>query len=101
MYFFEVREIAPENQSEHAGAIPNKVIWRIDSPAQPHVDQLPPIVYGVVPGGFTQLFPAQGSNPAPLAEGKVYEARSVGGGAPGGSIRFAVRNGHVEVLPKA
>lgn len=56
------------------------------------IRDLPHITYGRVPAGFTQKIPAQGA-PAPLVEGKIYEAGGPSSGANMNVFRFTIQNG--------
>ena len=72
-------------------------IWptEIESTAIP---DLPHITYGRVPAGFTQKIPAQGT-PAPLVEGKIYEAGGPSSGADMNVFRFTIKNGNAVEVP--
>ena len=76
------------------------MIWQIwpDSYERGNVENIPQITYGVVPTGWTQKIPVQGTPPA-LVEGRIYEA----GGPPIDShlayMRFTIRNGKIVTLP--
>ena len=74
----------------------NQTIWQIwpDRYESGDAGNLPVVVYGKVPAGWTQRIPAQGEPPV-LLEGHVYEA----GGPPTDShlahMRFTIRNGEM------
>ena len=93
---FSVSEVDPENLN-----IPlskpereNKIIWQIEPPTGParEIENLPPITYGVVPRGFSQIIPATGT-PPPLENGKTYEAGGPAVMVPKGFLRFTIRDG--------
>jgi len=70
------------------------MIWQIEPGIGPEreIENLPPITYGVVPPGFSQALPVNGSPPK-LVEGKTYEAGGPGVMVPRGVLRFSVRDG--------
>jgi hypothetical protein len=100
--FFDVIQIVPENESlaYHQQQFDRNVtLWRIvPEKAGTTIDQLRSITYGQVPTGFIQQIPEDGS-PAPLLEGKLYQA----GGPPvmmrRALLRFAIRNGKAVRIP--
>src|SRR5919106_414630 len=72
----------------------DRILWEIwpveiQSTAIP---DLPHITYAKVPTGFTQKIPAQGA-PAPLVEGKIYEAGGPSSGANMNVFRFTIKDG--------
>lgn len=91
---FAVMEVTPENQSQASqrGSDANTVLWEIEpTSADNKIWWLPMITYGKIPAGFVQKFPANGSPPAPLVEGNVYEAGGPAYGANGALIRLEVQ----------
>lgn len=101
--FFWVSEVdAPQPIPEHAQTINgrDRILWQIwptdiQSTAIP---DLPRITYANVPAGFTQRIPAQGA-PAPLVEGKIYEAGGPSSGANMDVLRFTIKDGSVVEIP--
>jgi len=99
---FYVSEVDPENVK-----IPytkerkdNKMIWQITPKTAENgeIDQLPPIVYGIVPSGFKQLVPELGSPPQ-LVEGIIYEAGGPAVQMPKGFLRFTIRDDQIVRVP--
>lgn len=88
LFFFSVSEVSPEKPS----SINDPALWEIRPTAEDRISKLPEITYGVVPPGFNQTAPKSGT-PAPLVEGKFYEAGGPGLEANGGSIRFTIKDG--------
>ena len=99
---FGVTEVPPENQTQtiQRRSDVNIPLWSI-LPTMPDnsIKQLPVITYGKVPPGFRQQFPADGSPPAPLIEGKIYEAGGGAYGANGGLIWFKIQGGKGVKIP--
>ena len=78
----------------------DRILWQIwpreiQSTAIP---DLPLITYAKVPAGFTQKIPAQGA-PAPLVEGKIYEAGGPSSGANMNVFRFTIKDGRAVEMP--
>ncbi len=69
LYFVRiVKYPAPESE-----IIPNEAgIWQIELAKKDETYQYPEIKYGVVPKGFIQKIPKDGSAPATLKEGEEY-----------------------------
>jgi hypothetical protein len=94
--FFWVSEVDAQTMKRS-----DRTLWEvwpthIQSTAIP---DLPHITYGRVPAGFTQKVPARGA-PAPLLEGKIYEAGGPSSGAAMNVFRFTIKDGKaVEVSP--
>ena len=78
-------------------SVDGPVMWKIQPAPGRVVDNLPEITYGVVPPGFTQTEPANGS-PPPLLEGKTYEIGGPTVGAPGGWTKFTIKDGKTVVI---
>jgi len=99
---FGVTEVPPENQTQtiQRRSDVNIPLWSI-LPAMPDnsIKRLPAITYGKVPAGFKQQFPADGSPPAPLIEGKIYEAGGGAYGANGGLMWFKIQGGKSVKIP--
>jgi hypothetical protein len=66
-------------------------IWPTNVPSTSIYD-LPKIVYGKIPDGFTQKIPVQ-VEPPPLIEGKIYEAGGPSSGANMEIFRFTIKDG--------
>lgn len=97
--FFSVTEINPENQNRvpfERDSGKDKVLWQIAptslTPEQRVIRKLPPITYGVVPEGWTQRIPQQGTPPT-LLRGSVYQAGGPTTDANGGFVWFKVQDG--------
>lgn len=74
-----------------------KVYWEIvpqGELANTSLSRTRPIVYGIVPQGFTQIHPEQGRPPA-LAEGEKYNIRLSVYGGHGVNTFFAIHGGKV------
>jgi hypothetical protein len=77
-------------------------IWQIEPDGEmkeKSIFHYPAIEYGVVPNGFIQVVPEDGSPPAPLEEGKTYNVFAPTSGANGGGVRLTIRNGKCVELP--
>lgn len=92
---FSVSEVTSSNQEKRS-----RVIWQIEPPTGPgrEIENLPPITYGVVPRGFSQVIPATGA-PPPLENGKTYEAGGPPVMVPKGFLRFTIRDGKAIRVP--
>lgn len=95
--FFWVSEVdAPQPIPEDVRLMNGKdrMIWEIWPTNVPSTSiyDLPEIVYGKIPNGFTQKVPVEGE-PPPLIEGKIYEAGGPSSGANMEIFRFTIRNG--------
>jgi hypothetical protein len=89
--FFVVIDLGDEKSSEVSDA----VLWKIaPNSAKTGTVPLGPITYGVVPEGWTQTVPAQGSPPA-LVEGRVYHAGGPEIEMPEGVVKFKITGGRV------
>ncbi len=92
---FSVSEVDPENLNVPLSKQEkeNKIIWQIEPPTGParEIENLPPITYGVVPRGFSQIVPATGT-PPPLENSKTYEAGGPTVMVPKGLLRFTIRD---------
>ena len=78
----------------------DRILWQI-WPAENQstaIYDLPPITYAKVPVGFIQKIPAQGE-PAPLVEGKIYEAGGPSSSANMKVFRFTIKDGSVVEIP--
>src|SRR6267378_2919295 len=65
---FAITEVPPENQTQtvQRRSDVNLPLWSIvPTNRDSSIARLPRIIYGSVPPGFTQQFPADGSAPAP------------------------------------
>jgi hypothetical protein len=62
------------------------------------IEKISPIIYGKVPAGYRQLFPASGE-PPPLIEGDTYNIRVSTNNAPGIIKDFTIRDGKVIEAP--
>lgn len=103
LMFFSVMEVPPETQQQsiQRSSDNNRLLWKIE-PSKDSVDKiraLPPITYGIVPAGFKQVFPADGSSPAPLTNGKVFQAGGTAFNANGGFIWFKVDEKKTWTIP--
>ena len=83
------------------GKIPlqDSELWIIVPKSVTTVSAAPPITYGVIPNGFVQQVPSNGT-PPPLEEGKVYGFGAHTRGEPGGAIWFTIREGKSVQVPK-
>jgi hypothetical protein len=72
----------------------DRIIWEIWPTNVPSTSiyDLPEIVYGKIPNGFTQKVPVQ-VEPPPLIEGKIYEAGGPSSGANMEIFRFTIKDG--------
>lgn len=99
---FGVTEVPPDNQTQRIQrkSDANLPLWSIlPAMTDNSIKRLPVITYGKVPPGFTQQFPADGSAPAPLVEGRIYEAGGGAHGANGGLIWFKVQGDKTVQIP--
>ena len=99
---FGVTEVPPENQTQtiQRRSDVNIPLWSILPTMKDNsIRRLPVITYGKLPPGFTQQFPADGSPPTPLVEGKIYEAGGGAYGANGRLIWLKVQDGKTVEIP--
>ena len=78
----------------------DRILWQI-WPAEIQstaTADLPHITYARVPPSFTQKIPAKGA-PAPLVEGKIYEAGGPSSGADMDVFRFTIKDGSAVEIP--
>lgn len=87
--FFGISEVTPEKDRFGRKEV---LIWAFQSKQRSAHDTWPTIVYGQVIDEFKQTFPDQGS-PAPLIEGKLYEAHATIYGEHGVGLWFVMKNG--------
>jgi hypothetical protein len=84
--FFLVMDLGDEKSTEMSEV----VLWKVaPNSAEAGTVPLGPITYGVVPEGWTQTVPAQGSPPA-LVEGRVYHAGGPEIEMPEGVVKFKI-----------
>jgi hypothetical protein len=89
--FFVVIDLGDEKSTEVSDA----VLWKITpNSAKAGTVPLGPITYGVVPDGWTQTVPAQGSPPE-LVERRVYHAGGPEIEMPEGVVKFKIAGGRV------
>lgn len=74
-------------------------LWEIHPTTPPRISDLSPIVYGIVPKGFSQTIPASGPPPI-LTEGHTYEVGGPADDANGASIWFTIKEGKSVQVPK-
>jgi len=89
----ELDNVSPTGKESRA-VDDERTIWEIwpTNVRSTAIYDLPPIVYGRVPAGFTQKIPAVGG-PRPLVEGKSYEAGGPSSGANMKVFRFSIKDG--------
>jgi len=73
-------------------------LWQLDPSRNFRVSRLS-ITYGIVPQGFRQVYPANGKQPEPLIEGKVYNVIPPSNSANYKSAYFMIKNGKAEMVP--
>ncbi len=89
--FFVMLDLGDEKSTE----VSDTVLWKIvPNSAKAGTVPLGPITYGVVPEGWTQTVPAQGSPPA-LVEGRVYHAGGPEMEMPEGVVKLKIAGGRV------
>ncbi len=90
--FFIIMDLG---EADKESEVKYTTLWKItpDS-AKAGTVPLGPITYGIVPTGWTQTVPAQGS-PPPLVEGHVYHAGGPEMEMPDGVVKFRIRSGKV------
>ena len=79
LMLLSIVEVSRENHDnviQHGEA--DKLLWQIqsDSDTPNKVSRIGSIKYRVIPPGFLQLYPKDGSPPEPLEEDKIYEIAS-------------------------
>lgn len=77
------------------------IMWQLDpgpDMRNKSISDLPPITYGKLPPGFTQIIPHECA-PAPLVEGQLYTVTAHTFDAPGGYTNFTIREGKTVILP--
>jgi hypothetical protein len=84
--FFVVMDLGDQKSTE----VCERVLWKI-APKSAEAGTVPlgPITYGVVPEGWTQTVPNQGS-PPDLVEGRVYHAGGPEIEMPEGVVKFRI-----------
>ena len=99
LVFFNVTEVDPENVNRvpfERDSREDKILWQIAPTSltreQRVIRKIPPITYGVLPEGWTQRIPQQGTPPT-LEEGTVYQSGGPATNANGGSVWFKVQDG--------
>jgi len=98
---FEIVELPrKETMSRDKNAfIGGNPVWKIS--ATPHggrVRDWPKVTYGIIPEGFVQRIPAEGSAPN-LIEGKLYAAEALDTSGPQGICYFEIRGGKPVIIP--
>jgi hypothetical protein len=99
---FVVMEVPPENQTQttQRESDRNILLWEIRPPNDDDaISRMPEIIYGKLPAKFIQVFPADGSMPSPLIEGKIYEVGGTAHNANGGMIWIKVRGDKTIEIP--
>jgi hypothetical protein len=98
---FHVMEVPAWNQTQtiQRRSDVNILLWEVRPIGEDKIRRLPKITYGQVPAGFEQVFPADGTSPSVLVEGKVYEVGGTAYNANGGLIWIVVRGGKVVEIP--
>jgi hypothetical protein len=98
---FVVMEVPVWNQTQtiQRRSDVNTVLWKIRPTGEDKIRRLPKINYGRVPSGFEQVYPADGSAPSALVEGKVYEIGGTTYNANGGFIWLVIRGGEAVEIP--
>ena len=85
-------------QAKPGDSVPyTKLYWEIvpqGELANTSLSRIPPIVYGIVPQGFTQIHPEHGQPPA-LGEGEKYNIRLSVYGGQGVNTFFAIHGNKV------
>jgi hypothetical protein len=89
-----IRVTGPNKQREAIGedAFLYWVIELKDYDGSQIVEKLSPVTYGVVPAGFIQVYPEQGTAPQ-LVEGERYYLRIVTTDANGVRTSFTIQDG--------
>ena len=90
-----IYQVTPDGKVPPAGS----AFWRLSPKKTMMASQSPPITYGVVPDGYVQEVPANGS-PPPLQEGKTYGFGANTHGQPGRTIWFTIQDGKAVQVPK-
>jgi len=72
-------------------------IWEIDPPAKTEMTKIPVVSYGILPSGFTQIRPSEGTPPK-LIDEQCYRIIATTIGANEGSLHFCIRNGKAVVV---
>jgi|SRR5215204_1071611 len=94
LVFFSVFEV----QQGRSPSVDDPKLWEIQPTEDKTISDLPEVTFGVVPQGFRQTIPAAGAPPQ-LVEGTLYQAGGPAYNANGGSIRFKINGGKVQVEP--
>jgi hypothetical protein len=90
-----VYQVTPEGKIPARGT----AMWKLVPKKGITASAAPPITYGVVPDGFVQEVPSNGSPPA-LEEGKTYGFGADTSGQPGATVWFTIRDGRSVQVPK-
>jgi hypothetical protein len=73
----------------------NRVLWQLDPGRSKYVSDLPVIIYGEIPKGFRQVYPADNVSPSALLEGKYYSIYVPSYNANDRNTHFMVKNGAI------
>jgi hypothetical protein len=84
-----VMDLSPSDVSIYDA---RRVMWEIVPTGDPTPSRFPKITFGVLPSGFSQKVPANGSPPA-LAEEKPYRVSAPTSNANAGTLMFLIRHG--------
>jgi hypothetical protein len=84
-----VMDLSPSDVSIYDA---RRIVWEIVPTGDPTQSSFPKITYGVLPPGFSQKVPANGS-PPPLAEEKPYRVSAPTSNANAGTLMFLIRHG--------
>lgn len=88
-------QVTPEGKVPPKGS----ALWRIVPKREIIASRSPSITYGVVPDGFEQEVPSNGTPPI-LEEGKTYGFGADTSGQPGRTVWFTIRDGKSVQVPK-
>jgi len=78
----------------------DRILWQLDPVNSPTVSNLPKVIYGQIPLRFKQVYPANGTNPAPLVEGNYYIVHAPSYNANSDDTYFLVQKGEVIEIPE-
>jgi hypothetical protein len=83
---------AEENLSKVKSMVDRK-LWQLDPAVRALEAEIHPIAYGIVPPGFSQVYPTNNQPAAPLLEGRYYRVIAARYSSDGRNIDFVIQNG--------
>ena len=90
------KPITTEERAKIQQVIGNdRILWQLNPTRRQSITRLSEITYGVVPEGFTQVYPKDNQKPLPLSEGNYYSVYPPSYNANHRTTDFLVQNGQI------